>query len=403
MANFLPKQYRLVVLMAVPLLAQANGIADIESLPVAEESINRSVTIFDQIQANDITVNNSVRTTQVLASGNVTVNGLLTVNGGITGVNLVGSTGPRGRQGDRGHRGDDGRTGSTGATGATGFTGATGPEGGPQGVQGLQGVPGPVGPTGPQGIQGVQGIQGDLGATGPQGVQGIQGIVGITGATGPVGPTGSVGSTGATGAGSTGATGAQGPQGPQGPQGEFLEYIMGSLHFTPSSMYQKHDNLHVFNSLLYDIDDSAMGVWKLKYRGSDPVLLQFILPADLLTDSWAVLELAFLVKKNNKSGYARVEILADYKMDQEIGANPPADGITELESSDDFEIIEPENFQNAYVLRQWIYLDTEQMYPDQLANFFIRRAETLEAPEYQDSIYLAGATFYYVKQTNWWD
>lgn len=109
-----------------------------------------------------------------------------------------------------------GNVGLDGPPGPKGDTGATGPQGNPgaTGAQGPQGIKGDTGSQGPQGIPGPQGATGS---------QGPKGDPGTPGATGPQGPKGDKGDTGATGSqgpqGNPGATGSQGPQGNPGPTG----------------------------------------------------------------------------------------------------------------------------------------------------------------------------------------
>lgn len=405
MTNSLQKRYLLILLLALPLFAKADGIADIEALSPLNEDAVRAVTVFDQVQANDVSVNNSVRTTQVLASGNVTVNGLLTVNGGITGANLVGATGSRGKQGDRGPRGLAGQTGSTGSTGSTGLVGATGPAGGPQGPQGIQGIPGPVGatgPQGPQGIQGLQGVPGPIGSTGIQGVQGLQGIAGTTGATGVTGPTGllgTTGATGATGAGSTGATGSTGITGATGPQGLFNDTALGVISFSPTAMYQKDGDLHEFDDSLFGLHDAIMPALKLKHKDGHPIAIQFEVPQDISSDlgSFANVEIIFGYEKHNKTGFANVEITAAYAVSAEMGINAPGVGFSQVERSGDFIVTEPANKHNVFVARQVIALDPALMTPGALATMFIRRVGLDVEPSYTDSIYVLAVNFNYVK------
>jgi len=176
----------------------------------------------------------------IAMTGNVIIDGSLSLNGspillnstgptGATGSTgpastvtgptgpLGGPTGPTGVTGPgvgaTGPTGPTGRTGAAGVTGPTGRTGATGPLGtGPTGAASTV-----TGPTGPQGVTGATGA-GYTGETGATGVRGNTGPTGPIGATGPLGgPTGPQGATGATGV--TGATGAQGLTGATGPLG----------------------------------------------------------------------------------------------------------------------------------------------------------------------------------------
>lgn len=143
----------------------------------------------------------------ITITGNVTVDGSLSLNG--SPIDLV-------------------PTGPTGAVGATGPTGAAstipGPTGPGVGATGPTGVTGPgVGATGPTGRTGATGVVGATGVTGPTGYTGATGAIGITGATGAAsvttGPTGASGIIGPTGAGYTGATGSTGVRGNTGPTG----------------------------------------------------------------------------------------------------------------------------------------------------------------------------------------
>ena len=143
----------------------------------------------------------------IILTGNVAVDGSLSLNGSPI---ILNPTGP---------------TGATGATGASGaastITGPTGPLGGPTGPTGVTG-PG-VGATGPTGVTGPTGRTGATGVTGPTGRTGATGAIGATGSTGAdstiTGPTGASGIIGPTGAGYTGSTGATGVRGNTGPTG----------------------------------------------------------------------------------------------------------------------------------------------------------------------------------------
>ena len=93
--------------------------------------------------------------------GNVSINGLTTFNGGVTGIpsGPTGNTGATGNTGPTGLPGSAVNTGATGKTGPTGSTGNTGPTGIPgsavnTGATGNTGPTGRTGATGPPGIAG---------------------------------------------------------------------------------------------------------------------------------------------------------------------------------------------------------------------------------------------------------
>lgn len=399
----LPYLYMTLFMLCTSLL-QASDISDIYAIQDEDMVMNRAVTVFDQIQANDVTANNTVRTTELIAQdlllsnnaqihGNATIDGMLTVHS-LTGANVQGATGPRGHKGERGHRGHRGHPGAAGLS-ITGATGATGPAGGPQGVQGIQGVQGPNGATGPQGTQGLQGVAGPVGPTGPQGVQGIQGVVGVTGATGPSGVTGATGpsgATGATGAGSTGATGIAGATGPAGTVGE------GILAFTPMAMRNKHGDLHVFGDDVYNVDDAIIPTWKLKPSSPKPVSLQFGIPSDLDITGPAALEVFIIFAKKNGTlpGFAQIQVLADYRDFTEVGSNAPALGFKEIVNSGDFTVVEPVNSDNLYVISVIIPLNSALMAPGDWANIIINRINPTST-DYNEDIYLSAITFNYTK------
>jgi hypothetical protein len=219
-------------------------------------SINGTLTVSGGIVAATGGSSLSVNGTCVNVTGCLTVNGL-PVGGGGTGSGATGATGKTGATGGTGATGATGATGKTGATGGTGATGATG-----------------VG-------------SGTTGATGATGKTGATGGTGATGATGGTGATGATGQTGAGTTGATGKTGATGATGNTGPAGGGGGSGVGMLTFPSASMFQQC-NQGTYGLPIYTSVTSVPGcvipvtnLYPSTSAFSDAVNISFEIPLDL--------------------------------------------------------------------------------------------------------------------------